>query len=65
MPDLKVNEIDLALSILCLTAERDETLTTGEIADICGCSQTLISQISRSAIKKLQGPMGLKLKEFL
>lgn len=50
----KVNTIDLALSVLCATARRDESLTTYEIADICECSQTLISKTLRSALKKLR-----------
>jgi len=57
--------IDLELSVLCATAARDETLTTYEIADICGCSQTLISSILRNAIKKLKGEAGIELKEFI
>ena len=46
--------IDLALSVLCATAARDETLTTYEIAEVCGCSQTLISKNLRSALTKLK-----------
>lgn len=49
----KTNQIDLTLSVLCVLADRDETLTTYEIAEICGCSQTYISQVNRSALKKL------------
>lgn len=59
------NEIDLALSIMCSISKYDETLSTKEIADICGCSQTLISHISRQAIKKLQGNAGIKLRGYL
>lgn len=59
-----MNKIDLALSVMCAVARRDETLNTAEIAEICGCSQTLIATISRKAIKKLQGPLGAKLREF-
>ena len=48
------NPIDLALSVLCATARRDETLTTYEIAEVCECSQTLISKNMRSALEKLK-----------
>jgi len=61
----KVDQIDLALSVMCSIARYDQTLTTSEIAQICDCSQTLISEISRKAIKKLQGRAGLKLRPFL
>jgi DNA-directed RNA polymerase specialized sigma24 family protein len=60
-----VNEIDLALSVLCVTANRDETLTTYEIADVCECSQTLISKTLRNALKKLRGSKGQKLRDFI
>jgi DNA-directed RNA polymerase specialized sigma24 family protein len=55
------NPIDLALSVLCIIAARDETLSTYEIADVCGCSQTLISKNLRSGLQKLRNS---KLKEF-
>jgi DNA-directed RNA polymerase specialized sigma24 family protein len=61
----KINGIDLGLSVLCATAKRDETLTTYEIAEICECSQTLISHTLRGALKKLRGNAGKKLKDFL
>lgn len=61
----KVNEIDLGLAVMCAAAARDETLTTYEIAEICGCSQTLISKILRSALKKLSGSRGNKLRDFI
>lgn len=60
----KVSNIDLCLSVLVAIAGRDETLTTYEIAEICECSQTLISQILRNALKKLRGSKGQKLKDF-
>jgi DNA-directed RNA polymerase specialized sigma subunit len=56
------NPIDLALSVFCVTATRDQTLTTYEIAEICGCSQTLISKNLRSALAKLKKS---KLKFFI
>lgn len=59
---MEVNNIDLGLSVLCSIAERDETLNTTEIAEICECSQQHISNIIRKAIKKLRGPAGEKLK---
>lgn len=48
------NPIDLALSVLCVTAGRDETLTTYEIAELGDCSQTLISKNMRSGLAKLK-----------
>lgn len=63
-PKKRVSEIDLALSVMCTVASRDETLNTVEIAELCGCSQTLISQIARDALNKLRGDAGLKLREF-
>ena len=56
------SEIDLALAVLCATAARGETLTTYEIAEICDCSQTVISKNLRSGLKKLRNS---KLKEFI
>ena len=61
----KITEIDVALEVLCITAKRDETLTTAEIAEVCGCSQSYISEVIRSGIKKLQGSKGLLLREFV
>lgn len=61
----KSNEIDLILTVMCTIAERGQTLNTKEIADICECSQSLISQTIRDALKKLQGPMGSKLRDFV
>ena len=61
----KVTEIDVALEVLCITAKRDETLTTAEIAEVCGCSQSYISEVMRSGIKKLKGSKGLLLREFI
>lgn len=60
-----VNRIDLALSVLCATAAKGESLTTYEIADICDCSQTLISQTLRNALNKLRGDCGQKLRDFI
>ena len=59
-----MNDIDLGLTVLCAVAKRDETLNTGEIAEVCGCSQQHISNIIRKALEKLRGPKGQKLKEF-
>ena len=59
------NEIDLSLSVLCIIARRDETLSTAEIAEVCGCSKTLISQITRDALKKLRGHSGRILRDFI
>lgn len=56
--------IDIGLSVLVAIAQRGETLTTYEIAEICECSQTSISQILRKALRKLRGVKGKKLKEF-
>lgn len=59
------NEIDLSLAVICAVAKRDETLNNAEIAELCGCSHTLISRIARTAIEKLRGNAGDKLKTFL
>lgn len=59
------DNIDLGLAVLCSVSKRDETLTTGEIAEVCGCSQSYISLVARTAIKKLQGEAGLKLRGYL
>lgn len=59
------NMIDLGLSVLVTVAARDETLTTYEIAEVCECSQTLISQTLRNALKKLKGSKGQKLRDFI
>ncbi len=56
------SDIDLVLAVLCATAARDETLTTYEIAEVCDCSQTLISKNLRSGLQKLRNT---KLKEFI
>ena len=56
-------DIDLGLTVLCTIAQRGDTLNTGEIAEICGCSQQHISNIIRNALKKLRGPRGHKLRE--
>ena len=57
--------IDLALSVMCAVAERDETLTTYEIAEICGCSQTYIQEVYQKGINKLKGDKGLELRKFV
>lgn len=62
---IRLTQIDLALSVMCATAARDETLTTYEIAEVCECSQTLISQTLRNALKKLRGSKGQKLRDFI
>ncbi len=60
----KNNEIDLSLSVLCATAERDQTLSTYDIANVCGCSQVYISEITRTALKKLRGNIGNELRDY-
>ena len=59
-----MNKIDLALAIMCATAKPDETLSTYEIASICGCQQSYISEIARNALKKLRGNLGIELRDF-
>lgn len=56
------SDIDLALAVLCAIAARGETLTTYEIAEVCDCSQTMISKSLRDGLKKLRHS---KLKEFI
>lgn len=60
-----INEIDLGLAVMCAAAARGETLTTYEIAEICGCSQTLISKTLRTALEKLRGSRGNILRDFI
>jgi hypothetical protein len=59
------NDIDLALSVMCVISKRDETLNTVEIAEVCGCSQTLIAMTLRNALEKLRGHKGLVLRDFI
>tara|TARA_R110001583_G_scaffold15059_2_gene62440 strand:+ start:8160 stop:8372 length:213 start_codon:yes stop_codon:yes gene_type:complete len=61
----RANEIDAALDVMCITAERDETLTTHEIAELCGCSQSYISQLIRDGLQKLRGKKGMLLRDFI
>ncbi len=48
-----INEIDLSLSICCIIKQEGQTLTQAELADICGCSRSLIYSIEKSARKKI------------
>lgn len=61
----KSKNIDLALSVMCAVAGRDETLSTLEIAELCGCSQTYIQEVYRNGINKLKGEQGLALRKFV
>lgn len=61
----KNQDIDLALSVMCAVAGRDETLSTLEIAELCGCSQTYIQEVYRNGINKLKGEQGLALRKFV
>ena len=61
----KSKNIDLALSVMCVIAERDETLSTCEIAELCGCSQSYISQLIRDGLQKLRGKKGMLLRDFI
>ena len=59
------SEIDVSLSVLCAVAKRDETLNSQEIADICGCSVSNITLITRGALAKLRGKKGFMLRDFV
>lgn len=51
----KVNhEIDVGLDALCRHAKRGQTLTSKEIAEVCGCSFQNIGRIEQTAIAKLR-----------
>lgn len=50
----KSRNIDLSLSVLCATADEDQTLTQGEIAEFCGCSRGYIDAEERRAMKKIK-----------
>lgn len=46
--------IDLGLTVLCAVAKYDETLSQGEIAEICGCSRGMIGKIEKRAMQKIK-----------
>ena len=47
-------QIDLGLSVLCSVAFPGQTLTTREIAEICGCDAANIKYTQTKALKKLR-----------
>lgn len=50
--------IDVGLFALCLHANRDESLSVADIADVCDCHPKIIWNIEKSALNKLaQHPM--------
>ena len=53
-------QIDLGLSVLCSVAFPGQTLTTREIAEICGCNAADIKYTQSKAIKKLRKSKLLK-----
>ncbi len=53
-------DIDLALSVLCSTAQYGQTLTLKDIAEVCDCSPMRIQQIQTKAIAKLRHSAKLK-----
>ncbi len=50
----KNSQVELILTVACITAERGETLSTHEIAELCGCSQRYIAQTIKKALAKLR-----------
>jgi len=50
----KQKRIDLGLSVLCSVAFPGQTLTTREIAEICGCDAANIKYTQTKALKKLR-----------
>lgn len=55
MPNQNKNtDIDVGLSVLCVLAEYGQTLTNKQIADVCGCNDSYIGEISKRALNKLK-----------
>jgi len=46
--------IDLGLSVLCAVAEKGDTLSSNQIAEVCDCSVQVICNITNKALKKLR-----------
>lgn len=55
-------DVEIGLDVICIYLTEGETLTWAEIADICGCSKSLIKSIEVNAIKKLRKK--LKIENF-
>jgi len=53
-PVVDANSIDLGLSVLCNIANRGQTLSFTEIADVCECNQSYIQATANIALKKLR-----------
>jgi DNA-directed RNA polymerase sigma subunit (sigma70/sigma32) len=53
-PEAKRN-IDLTLAVLC-SIKRNRSMSSREIADICGCSHAYIEKIEARALAKLKHP---------
>lgn len=65
---MKSNDVDLGLSVLCVVSQRDDTLSTKDIADVCGCSRNNIDEIEKRALKKLRAKFksnNFKLDDFI
>lgn len=62
-------EMDAALEITARLMRRGDELTQKEIADICGCSRSLVHQIEKSALRKvrtrLRKEYGLNFEQFI
>lgn len=46
--------IDLGLSIMCVVAQKEDTLSCHEIAEVCECAPQTIFNILNKALKKLR-----------
>lgn len=58
----KKSQTELVLAVLCSIAKQDETLSTREIAELCGCSQRNITMTINRALDKLRNT---RLIEFI
>lgn len=67
--EMKDGGIGAGLMLLALATPPGHTRTAEEIAEVCGCSRSLIWNIENRALKKLQtrlpGRIKTKLKDFL
>lgn len=48
------SEVELNLTVLCMTALPGQSLPAKDIAEFCGCSDKYINFIARKALEKLK-----------
>ena len=54
MNAIRHHQLDCALDVIATVMLPGETLGQREIADICGCSRSLIHQIEKKALRKIR-----------